>query len=60
MAMLYDGCDCNSLPRSYLCREQAIWQCDVCLTIYQITEGEWTVIRNAVDASQALAQARLF
>lgn len=60
MAMLYDGCDCNRRPHSYLYREQAIWQCDECFSIYQITSGEWAVIRKAVEAAQALAQARLF
>lgn len=60
MAMLYEGCDCNSRPRPHLHREQAIWQCDECLTIYQITNGEWAIIQKAPGAARSLAKAKLF
>lgn len=60
MAMLYDGCDCDRRPRPSLNREQAIWQCDECFTIYQINGGEWAMIQKAPGAAQSLAKARLF
>lgn len=60
MAMLFYGCGCNSQPHPYLCREQAIWQCDECLALYQIIDGDWKIICDAAGVAEAFDRAQLF